>query len=251
MKTRQKIRRALAITSTAAFPVTLYYFSPLLSINGLAAGVVTGSLAMFGMLFLASLVLGRAFCAWACPAGAVQELVRGFKGRAVGPAAGRRRIRWIKWLLWTPWVLGLVLITVRAGGVRAVDLTWMTWHGISVTDVPGVIALVSVTALMAGLALAVGRRAACHTVCWMAPFMILGRRLRNLFGWPSLELEVDAGACAACGACTKGCPMSIDVQRMVQATHAGRAEDSDCILCASCVDGCSRGAIRMAFRSGH
>ena len=244
MKTRQKIRRGLAIASTALFPVTLYYYSPVLSLSGLAAGVATGSLAMFGMLFVASLLLGRAFCAWAGPAGAVQELGRGFAGRTVN----RRRIRWIKWVIWAPWLLGLVLMTVRAGGVHEVNLAWMTWHGISVTDVPGVIALVSVTALMAGLALVVGRRAACHTACWMAPFMILGRKLRNSFGWPSLRLAASAAACRSCGACTKTCPMSIDVQSMVE---RGRVESSDCILCASCVDGCAQDALRLAFRSGH
>ena len=244
MKTRQKIRRAAAIASTAAFPVTLYYFSPLLSLTGLATGVVTGSLAMFGLLFLASLALGRAFCGWACPAGAVQELVRGFKGRAVN----RRGIRWIKWVIWAPWLLGLVLMTVRAGGVHDVNLAWMTWHGVSVTDAAGVIALVSVTVLMGGLALVVGRRAACHAACWMAPFMILGRKLRNLFGWPSLQLAACATDCSSCGACTKSCPMSIEVQSLVV---RGRAESSDCILCASCADNCPQGALRLTFRSGH
>ena len=244
MKTRQKVRRALAIASTATFPITLYYFSPVLSLSGLAAGIVTGSLAMFGVLFLVSLVLGRAFCGWVCPAGAVQEAVRGFKGRAVG----RHSIQWIKWVIWAPWVLGLALVTVRAGGVREIDLTWMTWHGISVTDVPGVIALVSVTGLMAGLALAVGRRAACHTVCWMAPFMILAARLRNAFGWPSLRLEADSTTCGSCGTCAKACPMSLEVPAMVEAE---RMESPDCILCASCADFCPRGVIRLTFRSGH
>ena len=244
MTTRQKVRRAAAIASVALFPVTLYYFSPVLSLEGLASGIVTGSLAMFGLLSLSSLFLGRAFCAWVCPAGAVQEVVRGFKGRAVN----RLRIRWIKWVIWVPWVLALVLMAVRAGGVRAVDLTWMTWHGISVTGLPGLIALVSVTAVVAVLALVVGRRAACHTICWMAPFMIFGAKLRNRFGWPSLRLAADTGACRDCGACSRSCPMSIDVSALVK---AGDLRSSDCILCASCADGCPRNVIRLTFRSGH
>ncbi len=244
MKTRQKVRRVTAVAAVALFPITLYYFSPLLSLEGLASGIVTGSLAMFGLLFLSSLFLGRAFCAWVCPAGAVQEVVRGFKGRAVN----RLRIRWIKWVIWVPWLLALVLMAVRAGGVHAIDLAWMTWNGISVTEMPGLIALVSVTGLVAVLALAVGRRAACHTICWMAPFMILGGKLRNLFGWPSLRLVADSGACRDCGACSKSCPMSIDVNALVK---AGDPRCSDCILCASCADGCPRNVIRLTFHSGH
>ena len=37
-----------------------------------------------------------------------------------------------------------------------------------------------------------GRRAGCHTICWMAPFMIIGRKLRNLVAWPSLRLTAQS-----------------------------------------------------------
>jgi ferredoxin-type protein NapH len=243
MKMRQKLRRAATVATAALFPVTLYYFSPILSIQGLAAGILAGSVAMFALLFVLSLFLGRAFCAWVCPAGAVQELVRGFGGRPVN----RLQIRWIKWVIWTPWVLALVLMVFRAGGIHAVDLTWRTVHGFSVTDMPGAIALVSVLTLFSVLALAVGRRTGCHTVCWMAPFMILGREIRNIFGWPALRLATDANRCNECGTCTRNCPMSIGVTALVKSS---RTESSDCILCASCVDGCPRGAIRVTYSSG-
>ena len=243
MKTRQKVRRAAAIASVALFPVTLYYFSPFLSLMGLSVGVVSGSVVVFALLFLSSLFLGRAFCAWACPAGAVQEIVRGFGGRKVN----RMGIRWVKWVIWGPWVLALVLMTFRAGGVRSLDFTWQTWHGVSVADMPGLITLVSVAGLFAVLALTVGRRAGCHAICWMAPFMILGRKIRNMFEWPSLRLSAETGACTGCGTCTRGCPMSIDVQGMVK----GSMENTDCILCASCADGCPQKTIRLTFTSGH
>lgn len=227
------------------FPLTLYYFSPFLSLMGLAVGVVTESIVVFAALFLSSLVLGRAFCGWACPAGGVQEVVRGFKGRAVN----RRHIGWVKWVIWGPWVLALALVTFRAGGVHSLDFTWQTWHGISVADMPGLIALISVAGLFAALALSIGRRAGCHTVCWMAPFMILGRRLRNMLAWPSLRLSALATeSCTGCGTCSRSCPMSIDVHSMVQ---KGRMETADCILCASCADACPQKTIRIAFSSGH
>jgi len=71
MKMRQKVRKVATIALVALFPVTLYYFSPALSLQGLASGVVTGSILVFALLFLSSLFLGRAFCGWACPAGGV------------------------------------------------------------------------------------------------------------------------------------------------------------------------------------
>ena len=38
MKTRQKVRRAAMIAAFALFPVTLYYFSPVISLQGIAGG---------------------------------------------------------------------------------------------------------------------------------------------------------------------------------------------------------------------
>lgn len=38
--------------------------------------------------------------------------------------------------------------------------------------------------------------------------------------------------------------MSLEVHQMVQ---GGQMEDDECILCGSCVDGCTRGAICFSF----
>lgn len=243
MKTRQKVRRALIFGSFALLPVTLYYFSPVLFLGGAAQGIVTGSLLVFAAQFVLSLVVGRLFCGWACPVGGLQEAAALARGKPVA----RRRIGWIKWAIWAPWVAGGVFLVIRAGGFSRVDFTYQTWHGISVGELSGLIAYVSVVALFAVLSLTVGRRAGCHTVCWMAPFMIIGRKARNVLAWPSLGLASRAAACTACGACTKTCPMSIDVQAMVAATDM---ESSDCILCGSCVDGCPRKVIRFRFARG-
>ena len=94
------------------------------------------------------------------------------------------------------------------------------------------------------LALIVGRRAGCHTICWMAPFMILGRKLRNLVRWPALRLVAQPNRCTDCLTCSRECPMSLNVQRMVQRADM---EDSECILCGTCVDGCNQDAIRFSF----
>jgi polyferredoxin len=243
MKQRQLIRRIALIVSFALFPVTLYYFSPILSLQGVAMGVVSGSIMIFGLQFLSALFLGRAFCGWVCPAGGAQEIVLGFKGKRVN----RKRVNWIKWLVWTPWAAGLVLMALRAGGITAVDFRWHTWHGISVADLPGLIAFLSVTSVFLVLALSVGRRAACHMICWMAPFMIAGRAARNVFAWPSLRLAAKSDTCRRCGACTKQCPMSLDVQALV---GADAMENADCILCGSCVDACPAKTIRYTFSSG-
>lgn len=61
---RQRLRALLLLSSWLLFPITIFYFSPYLIIDGAAQGVVTGSLLVFAALLLSGLLLGRAFCGW-------------------------------------------------------------------------------------------------------------------------------------------------------------------------------------------
>lgn len=243
MKTRQKVRRGMLVASLALFPVTFYWLSPAVPLQGAAEGIVAGSLLVFALLFVLSLLFGRLFCGWMCPAGGLQELTAIVRGRAVN----RRHIRWIKYLVWTPWLATVVLLFIRAGGVKRVDPLYLTWHGISVADWHAAVVAAIVLLVLFLPAAIVGRRATCHTLCWMAPFMLAGRWIRNQFAWPALRLEAATGRCTACGACTKACPMSIDVTPAVQ---RGAMESTDCILCGSCVDACPRKVIAYTFSRG-
>lgn len=243
MKTRQKVRRGLIIGSFALLPITLYYFSPVMSLGGSALGIVTGSLLVFAVQFISSLFVGRLFCGWACPVGGLQEVVALARGKPVN----RRRIGWIKWVIWSPWMAGIVFFALRAGGFTRVDAFYQTWHGISVADLPSLIAYVAVLATFVVLSLVIGRRAGCHTLCWMAPFMVIGRKVREVFAWPSLRLTAQPERCTRCGTCSAQCPMSIEVRELVERRSL---ETSDCILCGTCVDVCPKQVIRYAFSSG-
>jgi len=246
---RQRIRKALVIVAFLSFPITMNFFSPYVIIDGAANGIVNGSLVMFGLMFVSSLFLGRAWCGWVCPGGGMQEIVEPVNSKPVNG----KKIDWIKWSIWIPWVSLIVWLAASGGGYRTIDLLYHTQGGISVAGSPDRPILFAyliyyiVIGLFVGLAVFVGRRAGCHTVCWMAPFMIVGRWIRNRFGWPSLRLAADASACADCKLCTKNCPMSLDVNAMVQ---AGKMENSECILCGTCVDNCSKKAIRYSFSVG-
>jgi len=249
LPTRQKIRRALLLISFLLFPITMNYLSPYVIIDGASQGIVNGSLVMFALLFLSSLLLGRAWCGWVCPAGGLGEICMPINDRRVNP----RRIDWIKWLIWVLWMALIVSMVFMAGGYQTVDLLLDTQNGISVAGAPdrpiifAYIIYYFVIALFAVLAVTVGRRAGCHTICWMAPFMIIGRRLRNVPAWPALRLQAQPDQCSQCHTCTTNCPMSLDVSAMVQMNHM---EHDECILCGTCVDNCSRKAIRFSFNSG-
>jgi polyferredoxin len=75
----------------------------------------------------------------------------------------------------------------------------------------------------------------------MAPFMVIGTKIKDFLKLPSLHLEADQNKCINCKQCSKKCPMSLEVNEMVQ---SGSMKNAECILCGECVDGCPKSAIR-------
>jgi ferredoxin-type protein NapH len=245
---RQRYRKALLFISFLLFPITLYYFSPALILQGASEGVINGSPIVFALQFLSALFVGRLWCGWACPAGALQELASPINnGRA------SQRASWVKWLTWVPWILLIVVLAVGAGGYRAVDPFFQLQGGVTMAippdpeSPPWYMVYYTVVGLLTLLAVAFGRRAGCHIICWMAPFMILGRKIRNLIDWPALRLRSDVAKCIDCLSCTRWCPMSIDVHGLVR---SGDMEHRECILCGTCVDTCPKDVIHYSFSGG-
>ncbi|MGE5579956.1 MAG: 4Fe-4S binding protein [Bacillota bacterium] len=237
---RQRIRKGLILAALLLFPVTLDYMSPYLIIEGAFQGIVTGSFLAFAAMFISSLLLGRAFCGWLCPGAGLQEAC--FAVNDARAKGGRANL--IKYAIWVPWLAGVVMAAVSAGGLTTVDPLYATDHGISVASVPMYATYYTVIVLFAGLALFLGRRASCHYICWMAPFMILGRRAGNALQLPGLRLSAEPAKCTGCGTCTRNCPMSLDVMAMVE---KNLMENDECILCGQCADGCRQKAISLGF----
>jgi polyferredoxin len=228
---------------TLLFPITLYYFSPALIIQGAAEGIITGSFIVFGLMFLSALFVGRLWCGWACPAGGLQECSADINNKR----APGGKFNWIKWGIWIPWIALMALFAVQAGGFHAVNPFYQLEGGATLLQPYWYMVYFIVIAVFLGLAVVFGRRAGCHYICWMAPFMIIGRWIRNRVKWPALRLVAEPEKCSSCLSCTRGCPMSLDVHQMVQAADM---EDAECILCGTCVDGCSKDAIRFSFSGG-
>ena len=239
MKTRQKIRMGVILLSFFLFPVTFYYLSPVLIVQAAAQGVVNGSFIVFGLLFISSLILGRGYCGWVCPAAGCQEAL--FLARDTKVTRGD----FIKWIIWVPWISVIAFLAFGRGGYERVDFLYQTTNGFSIADVNGLIAyLVVLLVLIALPAYAIGKRSFCHHLCWMAPFMILGRKIRNTAGWPSLKLAAAPERCTHCHTCSQNCPMSLPVEAMVGQKIV---ENAECILCGTCIDGCQFGVLKYSF----
>lgn len=240
---RQSYRQALIIISLLLFPITINYLSPYLIIDGASQGVINGSFISFTLMFLSALFVGRLWCGWACPGAGIGEVARAINDK---PAPGGRW-DWIKYGIWVPWLAAIILAVISAGGYRRVNPLHMMDSFISVDRPEGYVIYYVVVSLFLGLAVFAGRRGGCHYICWMAPFMVIGRKTRNLFRWPSLRLKAEAQNCIDCKRCERACPMSLPVNGLVR---RGDMEHSECILCGSCVDTCPKSVIRYSFSAG-
>lgn len=239
---RQNIRRLILFVSFLAFPVTLNFLSPYLIMQGAFEGVLAGSGMMFILLLLQAFFFGRLFCAWLCPGGGINEIMSGVNNRRVTG----RWIRQLKLAIWAVWLLTLIAGFVSSGGIRRFDPLYMTENGVSVDEPIKFVIYYGVILIFVLISLFAGRRASCHAICWMAPFLMLGQKLSGLMRLPRLHIQSDAAACISCERCIQQCPMSIPVMDRL---GPALARDSDCILCGECVDICPKQCLKYSFSS--
>ncbi|MDE6566942.1 MAG: 4Fe-4S binding protein [Lachnospiraceae bacterium] len=234
---RQQIRKLLLITSLLLFPITLYYFSPALIINAGLSGIINGSFIVFSLMLLLSIPFGRLFCAWLCPAGGLQECAFAINEKV--PKQGWRNS--IKWILWGSWLTAVVFCYVHSGKIAAVDFFFETENGISVTSIQSYVIYYGIVCLIFIPSVLFGKRVFCHYFCWMAPFMILGTKLRRLLHLPGIHIKVnEKGNCISCGKCNRACPMGIDV---ISETKNKMISSPECIQCGACIDHCPRNVL--------
>ncbi len=234
-----RTRRILIFVSFLLFPVTLNYFSPYLVIAGASQGIITGSLIVFAALFVSSLIFGRAFCGWICPLGGMQDACRSINDQP------SRNGFWniLKYLIWFPWIV-IILILLISMGIKAVNPLFMTENVISIDEPGRYIIYYSVIILVFLMSILGRRRSFCHSLCWLAPFMVWGNKLKNLLRYPSLHLLAKAERCVSCKSCNQACPMSIDVAAGVK---AGRVLFDECAHCGECASSCPESVLKLSW----
>lgn len=235
---RQKTRRAILVISLLFFPITMNYFSPYVVIDGALSGIVTGSLISFAVMFLSSLFLGRAWCAWLCPMGGLAEVLLPVNPKKV--KAGKMRI--LRYSVFAVWFSIISTSFVMAGGIRGINPLHLTESGVSVDEPIKYITYLMVALIFLFLTILIGRRSACHGICWMSPFMEVGSKISETMKLPRLRVVSEPEKCIACHRCDHACPMSIQVSELMK---QGSIRSSDCIQCANCVDECPKSVLHL------
>ena len=194
---------------------------------------------------IATVVLGRVWCGWACPQTVLCDLTEGL-------AAHLGLRRWLDGRDRPPlgrrltFHLILFLIGLGTGAV-------VTWYFVPPADYLGRLLSGTLGPWPLGTTVAIGllvhadlallRRTVCREFCPYGRFQAL------LADRGTLTLGVhpdEASRCIQCNACRKACPMGIDIRNGLQI---------ECITCALCLDACRKvmaaqgetGIIRYTF----
>lgn len=240
---RQNVRKLILIISMLLFPVTIWYMSPYLIIQGAMEGIVTGSFIVFALMLFGAVLFGRLFCGWICPMGGMQECL--FDVNEKSPKQGWKNN--IKYVIWTVWIITVIVCFLFRKKEITIDFFYMTNHGISVTEICNYVIYYGVIVLILIPAVLWGKRVFCHYLCWMAPFMVIGTKIRHLLHLPGIHIVSEKEKCISCKKCNQKCPMQLNVVELVKDNRDFGAE---CIQCGACVDNCPKKALSYGFKRG-
>lgn len=239
---RQTVRKAMLLISLLLFPITMWYFSPYLIIQAASEHILNGSFIVFCLMFVCSMFIGRVWCGYLCPAGGLQECALSVNDK---PSKQGWRNK-IKFVIWAIWILAVVVTFILGKNNVTINFFYMTDHGVSITEIYNYIIYYGVIFLLLIPALIHGRRTACHYICWMAPFMIIGSKVGQFLHVPQLHIEANKSKCISCKICSRVCPMGLDVEKMV--AEGTNSKCSECIQCGACVDNCSKKVLKYSFK---
>lgn len=238
IRRKQTMRRLVLLTGGLTILAFSIIASANLDLEGFflllfegVAGVAVGHTIV--TLILGPVLFGRFLCGWGCWRAMILELLP--LGRGDGRRHGIHR--------WLPYVsllacaaaagFGFFLFDHHAGGVpgstyRAGTLSLLIGFAVYYAAAVGIAIVIN------------DQRAFCKYLC---PNLSILRPTSRL---ALLKIGAREEVCNDCGACTKVCPMDIDVRAIVRSgTRVGTGE---CILCQRCVQACPRDALRATFQ---
>lgn len=231
---RQRVRKGILVFSALMFPLTFFFLSPFVIVVSAAKGILNGSAMVFGLLLLFSIVCSRVFCGWLCPCGAVQDYVSSANDRHWNSKVKNLT----KYVIWAVWFSFIVVLWINNRPLKG-DFLFLVD-----IDMQYIIIYAIVMTIIYLFTLLSGKRGMCHSLCWIAPFMVIGEKLADVLHIPRFRLKSKSDNCISCGKCSKNCPMGLNIADMVK---LGVIDSTECIDCLQCVDQCPTKAISFGI----
>ena len=202
--------------------------------------IINGSFITFTLMFILGMFFGRLWCGFLCPTGGMSECFERFSLKS--PKQGWRN--YLKYGIWIVWLSGVIVCHVLGKGDYSIQPFFMTEHGISISVIYGYVIYYGIVLLFLIPAVIHGKRANCHYICWMAPFMIMGYKFGRLLHLTQLRIKTSSQNCIGCGKCSKVCPMSLEVPSLIK---AGEIHNAECILCGECISACGKNVLKYTI----
>ena len=223
-----------AILLPAAFTRTVIFPGSILP----KAGNPSSIAAMIGLWLAVTLVLGKAWCSYACFFGGIEE---GFAAFAKRPKVRRPILRFGSRLRLMPWAVLIFVVLVSAAIFEPVYCMWLCPFK-AVTEYPAVhsvetaIQMVIFISLFAALVVVLPfltkKRTQCAFFCPFGAFQSLFNKI-NLF-----EIRFDRAKCVDCTLCQTACPT---LALSAESIREGKTL-LNCMKCGACVDSCKKNA---------
>jgi ferredoxin-type protein NapH len=237
----QKIRKPIVISTAILFHLLLIFhlfFSPVIIVMAAYKSIINASFVAFVIMFLLSLFFGRAYCSWFCPGCGVQELLSFIIKRK----SKNSKAIYIKYFIFIIWI-GAIIFGYVSTGIHKIDLRYgmtdITLERKVILTLGAIVLIVPLTAIF-------GKFASCKYICWQAPFMIIGTKIRDYFKLNGLYLKSNSKKCNECNACNINCPMNLNI---MENSRTNRFTDSECILCGNCIDHCKQSVLSFTFKN--
>lgn len=197
------------------------FLCPTAAVQNVFLKADTAYLLLFLVPVVGALLMGRLFCGYVCPFGALGELVHVRKWALRVPDRLWRVLSWVRYGVLVYLVARVLLThTVVFDGFSPFKPLF-SWGGTAAT--------IAFTAAFALLSVVVFRPF-CRTLC---PY---GALLSLLSRFSLVRVKADAG-CRDCGLCTRACPAG--------AMAGGKVDATECLLCGECVETCGRATLKL------
>lgn len=183
---------------------------------------------IFGIPFISTMFMGRLFCGWICPMGAIQQLLYR-RDRAIKK---RPRIDSALKLIKYPVLIALVVTVVATGTVvwNQVD-PFKSLFNMEVTLIPTTLLVLTLIASLFIFA------PWCRYICPMGAFLALFSR------FSFLKLSID-NSCKNCKACQKVyCEYSV----IKEGEQKPELSSMECTLCGECFARCPKGSVKYTI----